>query len=308
MSDIPPLPALRAFEAAARLGGFARAAAELNVSTSAVSHQIRAMEDRLGARLLERGTGAGSTKVTPAGQRLLLAAGEALALLQNACSDLRGAPRPLTVSANPSFSTMWLARRLAEFSARHPETPIHAVQEKEPSLSAHATDLAIVNVKQAALRPDDVVLLRETVFPVCSPALLSSVTNSIGQCLLLQEEQENSPEIDWHTWSPELELPDGWERKIVRYGSFNQVISAAIGGAGLALGRIPLISPDLESGRLTRLRPDLSRPASWCFVLRYRPLHQHRMLKPLIDFLQNEAVEPNHQHVSSHADRQAHGV
>ena len=78
MSNIPPLSALRAFEAAVRLGGFARAAAELNVSTSAVSHQIRSLEESLGARLLERSTGIGGIRLTPAGSSLLPAASGAL--------------------------------------------------------------------------------------------------------------------------------------------------------------------------------------------------------------------------------------
>ncbi len=290
MRSIPPLPALRAFEAVARLGGFARAATELNVSTSAVSHQIRGLEESLGARLLERSTGAGGVNVTPAGERLLGAAREALSVLQDACSEIRGAPRPLTISANPSFSTMWLARRLAEFSARHPQTPINAIQETEPGLSRDTVDLAIVNVKQTALRADDVVLLREQVFPVCSPALHSFASRAVCECRLLQEAHEDSPEIDWRTWSAEFGLPGNLEPKIVRYSSFTQVVGAAVGGAGLALGRAPLINPELQTGRLVRLRPDLSRPASWCFVLRHRPLRQHRMLEPLLAFLQDEAA------------------
>lgn len=284
------MPALRAFEAVARLGSFARAAAALNVSTSAVSHQIRGLEDNLDARLLERSTGAGGVSLTPAGERLLDAAREALSVLQDACSEIRGAPRPLTVSANPSFSTMWLARRLAEFSARHPQTPINAIQEAEPGLSRDIVDLAIVNVKRTALRSDDVVLLREQVFPVCSPALHSFASSAVCQCRLLQEAHEDSPEIDWRSWSAEFGLPGDLEPKLVRYTSFTQVVGAAIGGAGLALGRAPLINLELQTGRLVRLRPDLSRPASWCFVLRHRPLRQHRMLAPLIEFLHNEAA------------------
>ena len=86
MLPLPPLAALRAFEAAARLGGFARAAAELNVTTSAVSHQIRGLEEGLGARLLERSVGAGGVRVTPAGARLLTATNGALTLLEDACT------------------------------------------------------------------------------------------------------------------------------------------------------------------------------------------------------------------------------
>jgi LysR family glycine cleavage system transcriptional activator len=297
MQDIPPTPALRAFEAAARLGGFARAAAELNVSTSAISHQIRGLEERLGARLLDRSTGAGGVSVTPAGQRLLTATGAALALLQDACSDIRGAPRKLTVSANPSFSAMWLAQRLAEFSARHPDTPLNAiVLDNEPDFARQAIDLAIVNVNQNAIRPDDIVLVREAVFPVCSPDLHPFAAKAICKCRLLQEAHEDSPEIDWRHWADEFRFPDDFETKIVRYTSFTQVIGAAVGGAGVALGRTPLIGPELQSGRLVRLRPDLSRPASWCFVLRRRPLRQHRLLEPLIEFLRGEAAASEHHH------------
>jgi len=288
---LPPLPAIRAFEAAARLGGFARAAAELNVSTSAVSHQIRSLEDRLGARLLDRRTGPGGVTVTPAGQRLLRATTEALAMLQDACSDIRGMQRQLTVSANPSVSAMWLARCLAEFSARYPKTPLNAVvQNNEPDFSREPVDLAVVIVKQAALRPDDIVLLREQVFPVCSPALYPFASAAVCQCRLLQEAHDDSPEIDWRSWSAEFGLPGDFESKIVRYSTFMQVIGAAVGGAGIALGRTPLITPELDSGRLVRLRPDLSRTASWSFVIRCRPSRPHAMLKQLVEFLKVEAA------------------
>src|SRR6516164_7125070 len=103
MRALPPLAALRAFEATARLGGFARAAATLNVSTSAVSHQIRGLEKSLGVRLLERSTGAGGVRVTSVGARLLAAASGALALLEDACEDIRGTTKRLTVSANVSM-------------------------------------------------------------------------------------------------------------------------------------------------------------------------------------------------------------
>jgi LysR family transcriptional regulator, glycine cleavage system transcriptional activator len=108
---------------------------------------------------------------------------------------------------------------------------------------------------------------------------------------LLQEAHDDSPEIDWGNWARELGLPSDLGQKTVRYSSFNQVIAAAIEGAGLALGRVPLITPELKSGRLVRLRPNLSRPASWCLVLCGNPLRRHRMLPALIKFLQSEAAE-----------------
>lgn len=291
MRPLPPLAALRAFEAAARLGGFARAAAELNVTTSAVSHQIRGLEEGLGVRLLERGVGAGGVRVTPAGARLLTATSGALALLEDACSEIRGTgKRRLTVSANVSLSTMWLARRLAEFSALHPETPVDAtIQMEEPDFARYGIDLAIVHVPERALRPDDVVLLREQVFPVCSPDLLALASQGAGRCRLLQEAHEDSPEVDWRTWASELGLPRDLDAKIIRYSTFSQAIGAALGGAGIALGRSPLVDPELASGRLVRLSPGLSRPASWRFVLRRGPSRPHPMLEALIGFLRKEA-------------------
>src|ERR1700722_19402049 len=131
MPTIPPLAALRAFEATARLGGLARAAAALNVSTSAISHQIKALEQRLGVRLLDRATGVGGIRVTPAGSKLLAASSNALTLLEDACADIRGTAKQLTVSANVSLSTMWLARRLAQFSALHPNVAVNAIIQME---------------------------------------------------------------------------------------------------------------------------------------------------------------------------------
>ena len=291
MAALPSLAALRAFEATVRLGGLARAAGELTVSPSAVSHQLRGLEDSLGTRLLDRRTGIGGVCVTPAGARLLTAAREALSLLEEACEEIGGISRRLTVSANVPFSTMWLAMRLAEFSALHPETPLNAIiQEAEPDFARHGIDLAIEHVLETALRPDDVVLFREQVFPVCSPDLYALATTEAHRCRLLQEVHENSPELDWQSWASAFGLPDNFEERVIRYASFGQVVGAALGGAGLALGRSPLIDPDLASGRLVRLFPDLVRPASWRFVLRRGPGRRHRMLGPLIEFLRAEAA------------------
>src|ERR1700744_4640230 len=186
MPSLPPLAALRAFEATARLGGLARAAAALDVSTSAVSHQIKGLEESLGVRLLERSTGVGGVRVTLAGTKLLVAASSSLALLEDACADIRDTTRQLTVSANVSLSTMWLARRLADFSALHPQVAVNAIiQMEEPDFARYGIDLAIMHVPDGALRPGDEVLLREAVFPVCSPDLYPVACQAMSRCRLL---------------------------------------------------------------------------------------------------------------------------
>ncbi|MCJ2049983.1 LysR family transcriptional regulator [Methylobacterium sp. J-070] len=291
MAHIPPLAALSAFEATVRLGGFARAAAELNVSTSAVSHRIRALERDLGARLLERSTGIGGIQVTPAGARLLPAVERALLALENACTEIKGIKNRLTVSANLPFSTMWLPRRLADFAKVHPGYSINAIiQPDEPDFSRHPIDLAIVYAPAKQIRTDDVVLLAEHVFPVCSPDLTPVTSDFFRRHRLLQEECEGSPELDWKSWASDLELPGDVESRVIRYASFSQVVAAALDGAGLALGRSPLIDSELASGRLVRIEPFTPRLASWRFVARSGVGRPHRLVEPLIEFLRSEAT------------------
>jgi LysR family transcriptional regulator, glycine cleavage system transcriptional activator len=99
--------------------------------------------------------------------------------------------------------------------------------------------------------------------------------------------------VDWRGWASTLGLPRDLAARVVRYSTFGEAVGAALGGAGVALGRSPLIDPELGSGRLVRLVPGLSRPASWCFVLRRGPSRRHRMLGALIDFLRAEARPPS---------------
>lgn len=188
---------------------------------------------------------------------------------------------------------MWLARHLAEFSSLQPETPLHAVVVKdEPDFARSGVDLAIVHVPAHRLRDDDDVLMRETVFPVCSPELYPRASGHVCRSRLLQEMHEDNPEIDWRNWAVHFGLPDDFETKIVRYGSFRQMIGAALGGADITLGRVPLTEPELRGGRLVPLVPGLARDASWRFVLRRNPSARHRLPDPSIAFLRREADAP----------------
>jgi LysR family glycine cleavage system transcriptional activator len=174
---IPPLPALRAFAAVAREGSFGRAAAVLNVSTSAISHQLRSLEADLGTALLHRaGNGTGRSEPTEAGMALLDAIEAAFAQLGAACATVRqGAQqtRPvLAISANGSIASLWLAPRLARFAALHPSVrwQMRAI-ETTPDLLEAGLDLAVLRARRGTAANGDRRLFQETVFPVCSPAL-----------------------------------------------------------------------------------------------------------------------------------------
>ncbi|MDR3536719.1 MAG: LysR substrate-binding domain-containing protein [Acetobacteraceae bacterium] len=279
MNDrIPPLAALRAFAAVARHGNFARAAAALHVSTSAVSHQVLGLEASLGAKLLTRArNGSGRTVVTSQGEALLAAVDAAFAQLGAACEQVRtqaARSRPvLAISANGSIASLWLAPRLAAFAAQHPSVQwqMRAI-EATPDMMREGLDLAVLRARRGVVPEGDRFLFSETVFPVCSPSLgLDGDPAALLRHNLLQEEVGSSPEKEWPTWLDLLGLGRRARANVVHFDTFNAVIGAAIAGAGIALGRTPLIDLELASGRLVRPFADRALPGSWDVVLRRRP-------------------------------------
>jgi LysR family glycine cleavage system transcriptional activator len=275
---LPPLATFRAFAAVARAGSFAGAAAQLNVSTSAVSHQIRALEEALGAELLVRArNGAGATVPTAAGQTLLAAVEDALGRLTDACQavhDRAHQSRPsLVVSANTSVASLWLAPRLAAFAGEHPSVAwqMRDIDEAVPDLLREGIDLAVIRIDPAQLAPGDRLLFADTIFPVASPSLAwDGGPEGLLRHNLLEEEHRQTPALGWRHWLARFGLPAGRAR-IVRFSSFNQTIGAAIAGAGIALGRSPLVDDDLATGRLVRLLAPHEAPGSSVFALRTRP-------------------------------------
>ena len=282
-NHIPPLAALRAFASVARLGSFARAAAALNVSTSAVSHQIRGLELGLGAQLLTRarnGAPNNEAGVTEEGKLLLGAVEAAFDQLGSACEAVRDRAkraRPmLAISANGSVASLWLAPRLAAFAALHPSTQwqMQAI-ETDPNLVREGLDLAILRYRRGTQEPGDRLLFHETVFPVCSPALrLTGTAQELTRHSLLQEDHSGSPEMNWSTWLDLLGPGASTRVNLVRFSTFNAVVGAAIAGAGIALGRSPLIDDELKSGRLVRPFGEQTLPGSHDFVIRSRPSKQ----------------------------------
>ena len=281
---IPPLAALRAFAAVARHGGFARAAATLNISTSAVSHQVRGLEDALGAMLLTRarnGAGTSRTEVTAQGAALLQAVEAAFGQLGAACEAVRAHARQarpmLTISASGSMASLWLAPRLAAFAALHPSVQwqVRSIEDEAPDMLREGLDLAVLRVRRGAVPEGDRLLFSETVFPVCSPSLrLAGNPEELPRHTLLQEDLADhtaSPEKDWSTWLGLLGFGPATKVTIVRFYSFSAAVAAATAGAGIALGRTPLIDFELASGRLVRPFGDRSLPGSSDMIIRHRP-------------------------------------
>jgi LysR family glycine cleavage system transcriptional activator len=248
---LPSLNGLRAFEAAARHMSFTRAAAELNVTQTAISHQIRRLEDQLGIPLFIRRNRA--LALTREAQDYLPAIRSAFEDLRRATDRLR---RPenegvLTVSTTASLATKWLVTRVAAFQDANAGVEVRITTSANlVDFQREAVDMAVRYGRGAwpGLRAD--WLMAEDIFPVCSPAL--------GAVLRRPEDLANQTLLhttvsreDWQLWLTAAGLPVSIakQRGLMFDQSFTAT-QAAMDGLGVALGRRHLVEADIAAGRL----------------------------------------------------------
>jgi LysR family glycine cleavage system transcriptional activator len=254
---LPPLNALRAFEASARQLSFTRAAEELFVTQAAISHQIKALEEHLGIKLFMRKNR--SLLLTEEGQSYYSDIKDIFTSLHDATERLlvRGAKGAITVSSQASFAIQWLVPRLTTFNALHSDIDIRikAVDQPENSLTEDV-DVAIYYGRGSwpSLHVDK--LHTEYLIPVCSPLLIQENAASGKPALL------NFDDLSQHTLLHDTSRKD-WKRwfkhVVVKGGNVNHgpifshsamVLQAALHGQGVALAYSVLAKPDLDSGRL----------------------------------------------------------
>ncbi|MBG1232520.1 transcriptional regulator GcvA [Aestuariivirga litoralis] len=258
---LPPLNALRAFESAARNVSVSLAAAELGVSPAAISHQIRLFEDFIGLPVLER-SGRGIA-LTDAGRAALLPIQAGFAQFHNAMDaiDALGETGTLNVSVAPSFAAKWLLPRLRDFEALYPQIDVNVSASVQlVDFTRDSVDIAIRYGGGSYPELHAERLLSESVYAVCSPALLKngrplkSLADLAGQTLLHDDSPDNDPSCPgWDHW---LRAAGRTEIDFTRGPRFNQaslVLEAAILGRGIALAKSTLAEADIKAGRLVRL-------------------------------------------------------
>lgn len=250
---LPPLNALRAFEAAARQLSFTRAAAELNVTQTAISHQIRALEQRLGVRLfrrLPRGL-----LLTEEAQRYLPPIRDAFDQIALATERLAGAGAgaTLTVSVLPSFAAKWLVPRLGRFRAAHPDLDLRISAASQ--LVDFARDDVDVGIRMGrgaypGLRVER--LFGETLVPVCSPLLQTAGAHPLRQPEDLRHHVllHDDDYAGWELWLGLAGVTGIDARRGPLFTDSGMVVQAAAEGQGVALARRQLAAGDLAAGRL----------------------------------------------------------
>ena len=246
VSRLPSLNALRCFEAAARSGSFSRAAEELNVTQSAVSHQVRQLEQWFGLSLFDR-LGR-QTIPTPKGQELARSLAEAFDIMAAACRRLQQSEHgpALTIAALPSFATIWLIPRLSQFFSEHPEISVKVVY----AFAGHKIDFDEVDIA-VLWGPGEwegcrsTRLLPGSTVPICNPIYLEregpfDVPQAILGKPLLHDMRHAGLKHAGPSPGPIFQ-------------DFNLLRAAALAGQGIALCPRRLIADDLASGRLVQL-------------------------------------------------------
>jgi DNA-binding transcriptional LysR family regulator len=295
---LPSLDPIRGFEAAARHLSFTRAAEELFITQSAVSRQIKALEDHLGVPLFTRMNRA--LLLTEAGTTLYRTAALTLKLVDSAVNKLQNEPasRMLTVTTTVSFASLWLVPRLAAFRKLHPEIDVRiAANDALLHLDRDQIDLAVRFCEPGSAPQGALRLAREEVFPVCSPKLvrdrkrpLKAPENLQHHVLLhLDDAGARWPWLDWAQWFVAMKVRDLKPAGSLRFSHYDQLIRAAIDGEGVALGRTPLVRRLISAGQLVAPFDSKTVSSRQYFVVASAASAKRHEVKMFADWLLMEA-------------------
>lgn len=251
---LPPLNALRAFEAAARCSNFTRAAEELFVTQGAVSRHIGTLEGWLGVELFERGRH--GITLTPEGQVYFASMRVAFDQIELGTRQLQQQSPDewlLRVKLPPTFAIRWLIPRLARFHALHPRIDVQITTSHRPAdFDRDEIDVSIHSQPSPPAGPGYRLLFNETLLPVCSPALLRANPSLKKPAELAQQtllSSLNRPH-DWATWLTVAEVPDVDTRRGLKFENAAMAYQAAVEGLGVMVGLLAFVQDDIAAGRL----------------------------------------------------------
>src|SRR5262245_23619050 len=254
--NLPALDLIQGFEAAARNLSFTKAAQELCITQSAVSRQIRSLEDHLSIALFERRHR--TLVLTEAGRILQRAATELLERLQDVSDRLRttGATRHLTVTTTSGFASLWLIPRLRGFTALQPEVDVRiSAGYKTINLERSLVDVAVRYCAPQDAPEGATRLFGEELYPICSPTLPRGSPHGLRTLDDLEHHALLHVDgafgfLDWGTWLAAQGCPDFKPAASLRFDGYEQMIGAALSAQGVGMGIGRLVSGLIEEGRL----------------------------------------------------------
>jgi DNA-binding transcriptional LysR family regulator len=291
MSTLPALALLVAFETVASRRSFALAAAELNITASAVSHQIARLEALLDVRLLDRTTA--GVRLNASGEAYLQRVSAALAALRAASQDVKqGAATSLYVHAAPSFASLWLMPRLADFANAHPH--IALTLSASHTHSDFATGLIDLDIRYGTPRWPGLevhALFSENVLPLASPALMRRMPiKSIQDVLTMPLIQSTVSIVQWPDWLSSqhvLKTPDAYA---LRFDRAQLSLDAAVQGLGVALESSTIAASWLRSGQLVPVFDNAIEVTVQGHYMVYPQRHAKReQVRTFIDWLRLQA-------------------
>ncbi len=295
---LPALDLLVGFESAARHLSFTKAGDELYLTQSAVSRQIKELEDQLGLPLFQRRHRA--LALTEAGHQFYAAAAQALVTMRAATDRLRAQTgrKALSVTTTHSFAALWLIPRLAGFTRDHPGVDVRITAEtKVQDLERDGLDLALRHGPASLAGPNAVRLFGEKVFPVCSPKLLKKKPlerpSDLRHHVLLQYDDPDGrhPWLHWKTWLEVERIADLKPTSTLSFSGYEQIIPAAVAGHGVALGRSPLVKDLMGSGELVAPFKSSADPARAYFAILSKTAAGRPEVAAFLAWLKSEAAK-----------------
>ncbi|MCR9215442.1 MAG: transcriptional regulator GcvA [Proteobacteria bacterium] len=292
--SLPPLNALRAFEAAARHLSFTKAAEELNVTPAAIGHQVKALEEYLETPLFYRLTRA--LRLTEAGQSALPSLSQGFDTLSEGIDKIRAQKNSneLTLSVSPSFGAMWLVPRLEKFRRRHPDIDIRLDgTDHLVDVAKGEADMALRYGPGGYPGVQSDWLFSQFNTPVCSPLLLEgehplTTPDDLRHHTLLHIDWKDA-EASWRMWLLAAGLTDIDPTRGPRFSMESMAVQSALDGQGVALIGDVLAADDLAAGRLIRpFDANLSTPLTFSY---YLLTAKESMEKPKITAFRNWLLE-----------------
>jgi DNA-binding transcriptional LysR family regulator len=290
------LDLLRGFRAAARHLSFTRAAQELFVTQSAISREIKTLEEQIGQPLFRRVHRA--LQLTRAGEELYRAADEALALVDAATQRLAGSERTLAVTTTTALASLWLAPRLPRFNRLHPGIDVRVVASNDkPDLEREQLDIAIRFVPHGADTPSGERLLECDIFPVCSPALARDPARPLRTPadlahhvrLDFETMRDGRAWSEWDVWFAAMKLAPVKPASTLRFSQYDLVIPAAVEGSGVALGARPHSTQLLRDGALCApFGPDAVANLGTFFIVTRQGVAGHDAIGAFVAWLRSE--------------------